>query len=251
MTLMVGIKCVDCVIVGADGGVTVPGGVLEPARKLRVIDKELIVGVSGHYGLSQLFADRVTRLWGSREEWASNANLVEHQRQIRNAIFEDSSTVANQALAFKEHHPGISEHVNFGALVALPVSGISELIRITPSGTVSVDRRGPPYLAVGSGAAFATPFLAFLRRLFFPNRQLGFDEGVLFVAWAIQNAIELGAPGVAYPLQIASLTTDEGSAGEAVAVHEFDNSEIAFTLEMVKNYERLIATAYRSGAPSN
>lgn len=244
MTLIVGIKCADGVVVGADGGVSIPGGILEPARKLRVLHDELIMGVAGHNGLGQLFRDRVARFWKSTDKPASDETTTEYVRRIRNAILEDAVTVAAQANAFKPHHGGISEHVNFESLIALPINGQSELIRIAPGGSLAVENNGPPYFAIGSGAAQATPFLAFLRRIFFRDRLLGFDEGVLFAAWAIQNAIELGVPNVSLPLQIISLSCAESNETNGVSVREFDEAEIGITLELVSNFEDFISSMY-------
>ena len=67
LTLIVGIKCTDGVVLGADGAATL--GVMgtptvrQAVKKLTIIDRQVVVGVSGPVGLAQRFTNEVEALW--------------------------------------------------------------------------------------------------------------------------------------------------------------------------------------------
>jgi len=70
MTLIVGVKCQDSVVVGSDGAATSTTIVGVPTsrqavKKLTNLGNKIIVGVSGPVGLGQLIADAVDRLSGT------------------------------------------------------------------------------------------------------------------------------------------------------------------------------------------
>lgn len=64
MTLIVGIKCADGVVMGADGAATLGNPVVgqatvtQPVSKLHIVDNRILMGGSGAVGLSQLYLDR-------------------------------------------------------------------------------------------------------------------------------------------------------------------------------------------------
>ncbi len=64
MTLIIGLKCSDGIVVGYDGAATLANiarlrTVIQPVPKLAIIRDKMIVGVSGPVGLGQVFCDRV------------------------------------------------------------------------------------------------------------------------------------------------------------------------------------------------
>ncbi|MGH8542977.1 MAG: hypothetical protein ACREX3_04935 [Gammaproteobacteria bacterium] len=62
-----------------------------------------------------------------------------------------------------------------------------------------------PFVALGSGQGTADPFLAFLRRVFWPDALPTIAEGVFAVTWTLHHAIETTPGGIADPKQVAVL----------------------------------------------
>lgn len=68
MTLIVGMRCTDGVVIGADGAstyATIAGQrtILQPTRKIDIIDKRVIAAVSGSVGLGQRLKEAVRLAW--------------------------------------------------------------------------------------------------------------------------------------------------------------------------------------------
>jgi hypothetical protein len=58
---------------------------------------------------------------------------------------------------------------------------------------------------IGSGQMCADPFVKFLRNTFWPDRLPTVAEGVLAAYWAVDYAIEAGAPYVGPPIEAYAL----------------------------------------------
>lgn len=62
MTVVIGLKCSQGIILGSDGAATLGSmglrTIVQPTTKLSLIENKAIFGFSGQVGLSQLFYDR-------------------------------------------------------------------------------------------------------------------------------------------------------------------------------------------------
>ena len=67
MTLIVGIKSRDGIVMGADGGATLGDipqtTVMQPIKKLEIISESVVIGTSGHVGLGQQFRAAIEKVW--------------------------------------------------------------------------------------------------------------------------------------------------------------------------------------------
>ena len=177
MTLIVGIKCKDGVVLGADSAATLGNTlglstVIESTSKLRVIERKMIVGVSGPTGLGQLYVDRVEKLCKSGLLRRDGVNKLEDAMSIiRDGLFEDAQ-VAYKLAAMGAHVVGANiaqVSVLHSTLMALPIAGKAELIQFDYQCQPDAATPELPYISIGSGQALADPFLAFLRRIFWPG----------------------------------------------------------------------------------
>ena len=61
MTLVVGIRCTDGVIIGTDSAVTSATGqaltIMQPSKKITIVGDHIILAGTGELGLGQRFAD--------------------------------------------------------------------------------------------------------------------------------------------------------------------------------------------------
>ena len=95
MTLIVGAKCSDGVVLGADGAATLGDPalgqqtVIQPVHKLKTLQGRMVMGVSGAVGLGQLYGDRVEALWREKQ-LRHGVSLPDTQRMIADAIYKDA-----------------------------------------------------------------------------------------------------------------------------------------------------------------
>ena len=93
MTLIVGIKCSDGIVMASGGGATFGSAlgdptVMQPVNKLHVKSDRIIVGASGDIGLAQLYIDRICSAWDEKHDTCTSPEDV--QRLLRDEIAKDS-----------------------------------------------------------------------------------------------------------------------------------------------------------------
>ena len=215
MTLIVGIKCNDGVVMGADSAATfaTPTGrstVIQSATKLQIPAGPIITATSGPMGLGQLFSESIGKLWKEKKiGWG--VSREDGMRLIRGAILQDAQ-VALQSAAIAAQSIGqaaASMSARSSTLVALPVGGGAELISCDHAGNpeAAIDL---PYIAIGSGQIPANPFLAFIRRVFWPTGLPRLSQATLAVVWALEHCISIHPGGVDGPIQLAILSKRSG-----------------------------------------
>ncbi len=225
MTLIVGIKCSDGVVLGADGAATL--GVMgqmtirqQTARKLTILQDHVVVGVSGPVGLGQRFCHEIEALWTGNK--LSNKKPVESGVVIADALRKHIMVEMNVAAAAqKAIGPAASNDAVSGCLVALPCSKDPTLIQFDQQGAPEVATKDLPFVAIGSGELIADPFLALVRRLCWPDRMPTLQEGVLAACWTLDHAIKTHPGGVAEPMQLVTLRAD----GKAAELADLDLAE--------------------------
>src|SRR5713226_9041619 len=69
MTILIGIRCTDGVVLGADGAATFVTGnagsqftIRQPVRKLQIVSEQLVIGTSGSINLGQRFFEALRGL---------------------------------------------------------------------------------------------------------------------------------------------------------------------------------------------
>jgi hypothetical protein len=95
-----------------------------------------------------------------------------------------------------------------------------------------------PFVAVGSGQPLADPFLAFLRRIFWPGRLPTLAEGIFSTYWTLDQAIKINPGGVAHPIQIMTLTPSK----DRWRVTELTEDDFQEHIEAIQTVEDRIRT---------
>src|SRR5439155_17821827 len=183
MTLILGIRCSDGIVLGADGSATL--GALgtytarqQSVKKLRIVRDKIVFGLSGPVGLGQLLcagvevADGEGALGGRVEQVAEYLRGVFWQRiepEMRSAIVAQQ-VVGSQAAA---------QSAICSAILALPVAGRGELLQFNQQGSPEITTDELPFVAIGSGQPIADPFLAFLRRAVWCMKMPTIQDGIL------------------------------------------------------------------------
>ena len=218
MTLIVGIKAREGVVLGADGAATLgnvsSSTIRQPVKKLNIVGSSAAVGVSGYVGLGQRIIAEIEDLWQSKELRSKNSS--EAMSLLRKRLWEHIGVelqvagVAQQALGRSALDSAIAHTV-----VALPCKGKVCLFQFDPQGAPEEATEDLPFIAVGSGQAIADPFLAFLRHIFWSNRLPSLSEGVFATLWTLQHAIQTSPGGVSEPIQIVVVKRGKKSEIEA------------------------------------
>ncbi len=232
MTVIIGIHCNDGVVVGADGAATLgalgTSTVRQPVKKLIIIDKSVIVGVSGPVGLGQCYATEVEELWVKQK--LKHKKPVEAMTVIQNALWKHAERELRAAsIAAQAIGPQLAaQSALASAIVAYRAAKEPCLIQYNHQCCPELATENLPFVAIGSGQPIADPFLAFLRSVFWPDRLPSVKDGTFATLWTLKHAIETNPGGVANPIQIAVLEkVGEGWLAKVLSESELQEHEVA------------------------
>lgn len=224
MTVLVGIRCKDGVVIGSDSSVTfgAMGGrtIEQTARKIEVIEGSMIVAGTGQSGLGQRFCHQLTQAYQQKKFSSSHCiDVAKTMSQL--AINDFSSTQANKG--------------QYGALVAFAAKHEPHLCEF------SIDDFQPEikteqiwYTSMGSGQAIADPFLGLMRKVFWKDGMPSLADGVFAATWTLQHTIDVNTGGVNGPIHLATLSID---GSKAIAKY-LTEDEISQHLENVSGAEK-------------
>jgi len=232
MTVVIGLKCSQGIVLGSDGAATFGSmglrTIVQPTAKLSLIEDKAIFGFSGHVGLSQLFYDRACAVCATLQE---NADLPEVCRNLRSGFLPDAN-ICFQVAALARNVVGnlATENVASQTLIALAVQSQPELIQFDyqchPEWTTSE----LPFVSIGSGQPIADPFLAWIRFVFWRSRLPTLAEGRFAVYWTLKHAIRTAPGGIGPPIQMAALEIIQNNViARELTADELNEHEIAMT----------------------
>lgn len=248
MTLIIGIKCSDGVVLGADGAAMISSqigqfSIQQPIeKKLQVIgDNKAVLAVSGPVALGQKFKS-ILEDFLADSQLTSPIHMGTKQLQqlfwppveLQMAIAEKAKGCLGQ-LAIQN---ALSE-----SIVVLVTSGDLRLL-VCDQQCSFEELEDISFTAIGSGLNYAFPFLAFLKRVFFPNALPDTRVGVFCTVWSLIHSIKTAPGGIAEPLQIMVITNEDGH----LSIAEYDRSQIEEDIQAcyeaeshLKKFEMLIS----------
>ena len=218
MTLIVGIRCSDGIVVGADGAATLGNTVglrtvIQPVAKLAIV-RDAVIAVSGPVGIGQLFADRLDGSYNSLRSLSGE----EAARTLREAFLKDAEValrVASLAASVVGSGPA-QQDILYETLVAVASKNVPRLIQFDYQCAPELATEDLPFVAIGSGRSIADPFLAFLRRVFWKDSLPSLKEGNFAATWTLQHAIQTAPGGIAPPISVANLQMIKGQPSAAL-----------------------------------
>lgn len=210
MTLLVGIRCRDGVVVASDSAATFGTG-LQPTigqqavQKVWPINEHIIYCGTGAVGIAQIVADHIKTMW-DQKAFAGRMTPDAAMDRIGKAI---------SGLVGPYLHTGQMQHAMTGSasgslcksLVAIPIDQKPELFQFDFNGAPERCNHDLPFMAIGSGQPIADPFLALLRRLLWTGREPTLSEGRLAAVWTIDHVRSTNPGGVGGKIQLAVLET--------------------------------------------
>ncbi len=215
MTVLVGVRCEDAVIIGSDSAVsTVVGNsytVEHPARKISIIDDQIIVAGTGSLGLGQRFVGVVSDLW-------------ENRHFVSKAPVEIARIISHEAL---KNFTSTNAPLSYGALVTFPNKQKAELCEFEyPSLQPELKKDDSWYVSMGSGQLVADTLLGVARKTFWRRGPPSREDGIFAAIWVLNLTIEICPSPVSPPIQMAILESRAGKriarylSGDEISQHE-------------------------------
>ena len=186
MTLIIGVKCEDGVVIGADS-IRTFGSYIEQevSNKIQVYDDNVLIGSAGLVGLSQLIKDDLSRSWAEIKQQDS---LSAARNMITDAMLPQILRAAKRSKDL-EYKFQSSAHI-----IALPLQEKHVLLQYSQAADSVEITLDSPFVTVGSGSLQADPFLAFIRRTFWNNQApKNISEGIFAVLWTLDHVSRVNA----------------------------------------------------------
>ncbi len=245
MTLIIGIKCNDGIVVGSDGAATYTTTlgqtrtITQPTSKLRIIGEQVILGLSGPVGLSQSYCAEIEQKVKGTQNQVNWKSIENAKKALQDCFWGYAKTAWERAEV-------VAKTVGQAALldclhqtvVALPIGDRPYLMQFNEKCIPEEASQDLPFLSIGSGQPTADPFLAFLRRTIWKDTLPSLEDGVLATVWTLQYAIKSTPGGIAEPIQIAALRKDKEGRWRA---RELTEDDLGQDREMVKTLEDELA----------
>jgi len=240
MTLIVGIRCSDGVVLGSDSAATNVTSTgertsMQPTDKLDIISDKIIIGVSGQVGLAQLFKSEIEKLWN--DKGLAGAEISDARLKL-SEVLRKHLYIEFQAV---KQAPGplqnlFTQGVLSQTLIALPIKKQPILLEFTAMGSSEEKNERLPTVAIGCAQQIVDPFLACLRRIFWKDRLPTLAEGKLAASWALDYSIQAAPGGVGPPIKLVTLEKN----GENWQTHQLSEAELNEQSEAVDGIEDYI-----------
>jgi hypothetical protein len=206
VTVLVGVRCSDGVVIGADSIATssmghVPLIHLPSDPKIKIFRDSVIVATTGPIGFAQRLCHHV--------EAAMTGNVF--------ANFDAREATANISRRFltevqEQKIPMFQpEGLGFGCLMAAAVTDGPFLTEFATKNFHAEMKVGRIFFgSMGSGQMLADPFLAFVCRVLWGNEMPTVEDGKFGVFWVLEHTIKHAPGHVGYPISLATLTQVDG-----------------------------------------
>ena len=215
MTVLVGVKCKNAVIIGSDSAVSSGIGGLEgaytvehPGQKIDIICDQIIVAGTGAKGLGQRFVGLISDAWAERV--LISKSPIEVGRMIAERSVKNFATTQAPK--------------NYGALVAFPGKHKAELCEFE-YGNLQPELKTDDswYVSMGVAQTVADTLLGLARETFWKHGPPSREDGIFAAIWVLHLTIAMYPTGVSPPIQMAVL---EGKAGKDLTARCLSKDEI-------------------------
>ena len=172
--------------------------------------------------MSQLLADAIKRGWENRT-FSRPASPEEMMNKLGCAIGEVLKPYFETAV----HQRALIGDIGMSlckSLIAISVNQNPCLFQFDFNGAPERATKDLPFVALGSGANIADPFLALLRRLLWSEREPTVSEGRLAAVWTVEHVAKTNPGGVGGNIQLATLGRG-GSQGCPITMATQQNIE--------------------------
>jgi ATP-dependent protease HslVU (ClpYQ) peptidase subunit len=217
MTLIVGVKCSDGIVLGADSKATyaTPMGQStisqDTVTKLHIANNRIVVGVSGPIGLGQSYSDEVDAYLvqsGQQVKWksvaAAKTDLIQRFWKHAGPCWQRAGATAGVI----GQQAALMQCLHYSA-VAFAIEHEPHLITFSHQCEAEEVTKDLPFAAIGSGQPQADSFLAFIRRIFWPSGLPTMTDGQLACIWTLKEVIAHSPGGVGGDIQVVVMSEEK------------------------------------------
>lgn len=243
MTILVGVRCSDGVVIGCDSIATSAMGQqplmhLPYDGKMEIFDNSVIVATTGSVGYAQRLHPHI--------DAAIKGNVFRNfdARACTNNIAQ--RFIAELGNSSAPRHP--QHGVGFGALVAGPLKDGPFLAEFgTTDFQPEIKNEKLFFVSMGSGQMLADPFLAFVTRVLWNNKMPTVDDAKFGVYWVLDHTIKLAPGTVGPPIRIATLRQE----GNEWVAKEQDTQEAAqYIVELENHISQFVRAPVEQATPA-
>lgn len=193
MTLVVGIKCHEGIVIGADS-ITTFGSAIEQEvdDKIKIINNEVLVASAGDVGLAQAVVGKLQQNW---KHVSACTELTDTRNEISSHIWGEIRTALERAaVAQSLFGQDLVDGLACNFMVAFPFEDAQKLIVFDKSAQSLEVTLSSPFFSIGSGHFQADPFLAFVKRIFWSNSApKTLTDGIFCVLWTLDHVSRVNA----------------------------------------------------------
>lgn len=225
MTIIIGVKCDDGIVIGADTTATLGGGLFQNTveqhqqPKIEIIPNyPVIAAYSGFVGLGQRILLSLQKEW----EEILGCNKLDARAKIRDSILKQIMTPLRVAdLARQVYGDAARGTAICHTLFAFPIEGETLLVEFDPLGADEEKTSSIPFVSIGSGGKEADFFLSFIKEFLWDDKHpSNLADAKRAIIWTIALIKKYhSGGGIGGDTQVASLIKIEN--GTFVA--EMDN----------------------------
>jgi 20S proteasome alpha/beta subunit len=215
MTLILGIRCHDGIVMAADGAATL-GSLSEVTAQQRTIKKltvhnkaDVVIGTAGPVGLGQ-------RVRATLEEGFANSSYTGRVEtvagQMRGLMIRIVQPEMQAVRELRGSAPEVAGRADacMHTLIAFPYNETAQLIQFDPACSPTIANDELPFVSLGIGQGIADHFLAFIRRVLWKDSVPTLALGVFSALWTLRHVILTNAFGIQDPIQIVTLSRETG-----------------------------------------
>jgi hypothetical protein len=201
VTVLVGVRCTDGIVIGADSAATSAAGqqplVSFPlADKIQIVGDRVIYAITGAVGLGQRVGAIIKDAHDNKNHFRKPC--MDCCKEITKAVIADFKST--NVLFHGQDGYG------FGTLVAGPFGSSHELVEFGPMDfQPEVKQEKIFFVSMGSGQTLADPFLAFVARVLWGNAAPTTDFATFGVLWVLSHTVQFAPMGIGKPLSLAVL----------------------------------------------
>lgn len=237
MTVAIAFYCSDGVVIGADSMLTPSMGNIavghHKGQKVHVLTGPQLFAFAGDQGQAarfQIMAD------GSHGMIGGVGHSIDYPLAL------------TQSLIQQFHNTGIGNAINLNCFLGFNRIGRPDLCVFEGMLQPRLMDAMHFYAALGSGKLSADPFLRFLVDIFCVNGPPTVSEAVLLTTWAIQHVIDTNPGGVAGPIKIGVMESNQGAIGTVQLLSDNEIDDHRQAVKSATDALRLWRDGFANGA---
>lgn len=213
MTLIVGIKSSDGIVIGADCAATLSTSsgqftVNQDVRKIEIISDNIVIANSGQVGFFQRIRDELkNRVDIPKRDIRKIDDINKLKKEIQNIflkVLEIELEIAkkNSNIFGNLTQSNLTNHL----LLAIPFLNNPILLQFSsPNYSVEEADDKLPFISAGSGQVYADTFLSFIRDVLWKDKCPDFKESMLSLVWTLEFCTKIAPAFIREPIQIIEL----------------------------------------------